>query len=129
MGLLAEESLHGYEVKNRFEAMMGGRWEVNIGQIYTTLQRLERDGLVRPAGPRGDRGKLLYELSPEGQKALKQWLAQPDSWPQPLHEDIYVKLLLATRIANRDLHGILARQKPPSLHPFPDPNRLPQPAP
>jgi len=52
MGLLAEEPLHGYEVKNRFEAMLGGTWEVNIGQIYTTLQRLERDGLVRPMGER-----------------------------------------------------------------------------
>ncbi len=124
MGLLAEESLHGYEVKNRFEAMLGGTWEVNIGQIYTTLQRLERDGLVRPAGPRGDRGKLLYELSPEGQKALKQWLAQPDSGPQQLHEDIYVKLLLATRIANGDLDGILARQKRTYLQRLRDLNRL-----
>jgi len=87
MGLLAEEPLHGYEVKNRFEAMLGGTWEVNIGQIYTTLQRLARDGLVRPMGARGDRGKLLYELSPEGQNALSEWLAQPDSGPQQLHEE------------------------------------------
>ena len=43
MGLLKEEPLHGYEVKNRFEAMLGGTWEVNIGQIYTTLDRLVRD--------------------------------------------------------------------------------------
>src|SRR4029077_4807858 len=83
MGLLAEESLHGYEVKNRFEAMLGGTWEVNIGQIYTTLQRREREGLVRPAGPRGDRGKLLYELSPEGRHALKQWLPPPAPRPPP----------------------------------------------
>ena len=69
LGLLAEEPLHGYEVKNRFEAMLGGTWEVNIGQVYTTLQRLERDGLVRPVGARGDRGKLLYELSDPGRKA------------------------------------------------------------
>src|SRR3979490_1296341 len=100
LGLLAEEPLHGYEVKNRFEAMLGGTWEVNIGQIYTTLQRLERDGLVRPGGPRGDRGKLLYELAPEGQKALDQWLSEPDSGPQQLHEEIYVKLLPAPRTPN-----------------------------
>src|SRR5260370_24857496 len=103
MGLLAEESLHGYEVKNRFEAMLGGTWEVNIGQIYTTLQRLERDGLVRPAGPRGDRGKLLYELSPDGRRALDEWLAPPDSRPQQLHEGIYVKLLLPTPLADGQL--------------------------
>src|SRR5258708_22203570 len=103
MGLLAEESLHGYEVKNRFEAMLGGTWEVNIGQIYTTLQRLERDGLVRPAGPRGDRGKLLYELSPDGRRALDEWLAQPDSRPQQLAQDIYREPLLPTRLASGHL--------------------------
>ena len=47
LGLLAEEPLHGYEVKARFEAMLGHTWEVNIGQVYSTMQRLERDGLVR----------------------------------------------------------------------------------
>jgi DNA-binding PadR family transcriptional regulator len=124
MGLLAEEPLHGYEVKNRFEAMLGGTWEVNIGQIYTTLQRLERDGLVRPAGPRGDRGKLLYELSPDGRKALNEWLAKPDSGPQQLHEDIYVKLLLATRLANGDLAQLLGRQKRAYLQRLRDLNRL-----
>ena len=124
MGLLAEEPLHGYEVKNRFESMLGGTWEVNIGQIYTTLQRLERDGLVQPVGERGDRGKLLYRLSPGGKKALDQWLGQPDSGPQQLHEDIYVKLLLATRIANGDLGPLLSRQKRAYLQRLRDLNRL-----
>jgi len=124
LGLLKGEPLHGYEVKNRFEAMLGGTWEVNIGQIYTTLQRLERDGLVRPIGRRGDRGKLQYELSPEGHKALDQWLAQPDSGPQQLHEDIYVKLLLATRIANGNLQQLLGRQKRAYLQRLRDLNRL-----
>src|SRR5437868_14281549 len=91
--------------------MLGGTWEVNIGQIYTTLQRLERDGFVRPVGPRGDRGKLQYELSPNGQQALDQWLAEPDSGPQQLHEHTYVRLLLAARIANGDLRGLVARQQ------------------
>ena len=124
LGLLKEEPLHGYEVKNRFEAMLGGTWEVNVGQIYMTLQRLERDGLVRPVGARGDRGKQTYELSPDGRKALDQWLGQPDSGPQQMREDIYVKLLLAARIANGDLQGMLARQKRSYLQRLRDLNRL-----
>ena len=124
LGLLAEEPLHGYEVKNRFEAMLGGTWEVNIGQVYTTLQRLERDGLVRPVGGRGDRGKLLYELSSEGHQALEGWLAQPELGPQELHEDIYVKLLLATRVANGDLGELLRRQKRAYLQRLRDLNGL-----
>lgn len=124
MGLLSKEPLHGYEVKNRFEEMLGGTWEVNIGQIYTTLQRLERDGLVRPVGERGDRGKLLYELSADGRKALDDWLAEPDSGPQQLHEDIYVKLLVATRVANGDLKQLLSLQKRAYLQRLRDLNQL-----
>lgn len=124
LGLLAEESLHGYEVKNRFEAMLGGTWEVNIGQVYTTLQRLERDGLVRPVGERGDRGKLQYELSEQGREALDDWLSRPESGPQELREDIYVKLLLAARLANGDLGSLLSRQKRAYLQRLRDLNQL-----
>jgi DNA-binding PadR family transcriptional regulator len=124
LGLLSEEPMHGYEVKSRFEAMLGGSWEVNIGQVYATLQRLERDGLVRAAGERGDRGKLAYEVSEQGRAALETWLAQPDSGPQQLHEEIYVKLLLATRLANGDLGPLLARQKRSYLQRLRDLNRL-----
>jgi DNA-binding PadR family transcriptional regulator len=109
--LLAEEPLHGYQVKSRFETMLGGAWEVNIGQVYTTLQRLERDGLVRAVGTRGDRGKLAYELSDAGRAELDGWLAEPDSGPQQLRQEVYVKLLLAARVANGQLPQLLTRQK------------------
>jgi len=69
LGLLAEQPLHGYEVKTRYEALFGGTWELNIGQVYTTLQRLERDGLVDAVGERGDRGKQRYGLTECGGQA------------------------------------------------------------
>ena len=124
LGLLAEEPLHGYELKARFEAMLGGSWEVNIGQVYATLQRLERDGLVRAVGTRGDRGKLAYELSDQGRSALDAWLAQPDFGPQQLREDFYVKVLLASRLANGDLRPLLGRQRRGYLQRMRDLNRL-----
>jgi DNA-binding PadR family transcriptional regulator len=111
LGLLAERPLHGYEVKNRFESMLGGSWEVNFGQIYTTLQRLERDELVAATGERGERGKLAYRLTKGGRKALDEWLTQPESEPQQLREEIYVKLLLTTRLANGHLDELLAAQR------------------
>ena len=124
LGLLAEEPLHGYELKARFEAMLGGSWEVNIGQVYATLQRLERDGLVRAVGTRGDRGKLAYKLSDQGRSALDAWLAQPDFGPQQLREDFYVKVLLASRLANGDLRPLLGRQRRGYLQRMRDLNRL-----
>ena len=111
LGLLAEEPLHGYEVKNRFESLLGGTWEVNIGQIYSTLQRLERDGLVEAADDRGDRGKLPYHLTATGRRTLDDWLRQPEAEPQQLREEIYVKLLLASRLANGNLDRLLADQR------------------
>jgi DNA-binding PadR family transcriptional regulator len=111
LGLLAEQPLHGYEVKTRFEGLLGETREVNIGQVYATIQRLERDGLVRSLGGRGDRGKLVYELTEAGRKALDEWLSAPESEPQQLRESIYVKLLLASRIANGSVDGLLTRQK------------------
>src|SRR5262245_16803190 len=109
LGLLAEQPLHAYAVKTRFQDLLGGSWEVNIGQVYTTLQRLERDGLVTPAEGRGDRGKMPYRLTGEGHKALEAWLAEPESEPQQLREEIYLKLLLAVRLADGDLPTLLAR--------------------
>jgi DNA-binding PadR family transcriptional regulator len=111
LGLLAEQPLHAYSVKARFEDLLGGSWEVNIGQVYTTIQRLERDGLVEPAEPRGDRGRLPYRLTEVGRKALESWLAEPELEPQQLREEIYLKLLLAARVANGDLPALLARQR------------------
>jgi DNA-binding PadR family transcriptional regulator len=111
LGLLAEQPLHAYSVKARFEDLLGGSWEVNIGQVYTTIQRLERDGLAEPAEPRGDRGRLPYRLTEVGRKALESWLAEPESEPEQLREAIYLKLLLAARVANGDLPALLARQR------------------
>jgi DNA-binding PadR family transcriptional regulator len=111
LGLLTEEPLHGYEVKSRFETMVGGTWDVNIGQVYSTLQRLERDGMVEAAGERGDRGKQAYQLTERGQRELAEWLAQPEAEPQELRQDLFVKLLLVRRLANGNLQGLLMRQR------------------
>jgi DNA-binding PadR family transcriptional regulator len=111
LGLLAEQELHGYELKTRFEALFAGTWEVNFGQVYTTLQRLERDGLVEPADDRGDRGRLPYRLTAAGRAALEAWLEQPEAEPQQLREAVHLKLLLTGRLANGNLAGLLARQR------------------
>ena len=111
LGLLSQGPLHGYEIKHRFEELLGGTWEVNIGQVYTTFQRLERDHLIQPQGSRGDRGKLSYAITNEGRRAFDLWLGQPAEHPQQLREDIYVKLLLAGRLANGRLGDILNGQR------------------
>lgn len=111
LGLIAENSLHGYEVKSRFESLMGGSWEVNPGQLYTTLQRLERDCLIEPVGERGDRGRLAYRATDAGRAALRAWLVKPELEPQQLRAELYVKLMLLTQRADGDLPFLVARQR------------------
>ncbi|GAC1652745.1 MAG: PadR family transcriptional regulator [Candidatus Dormibacteraceae bacterium] len=111
LGLLSEEPLHGYEIKQRFEDLLGGTWDVNIGQVYSTFQRMERDHLIEPTGDRGDRGRLAYSITDAGRRALTEWLGQPETNPQQLREDVYVKLLLAGRIANGSLDQLLVTHR------------------
>jgi DNA-binding PadR family transcriptional regulator len=91
--------------------MFGGAWEVNAGQVYLTLQKLERDELVEPIGARGDRRKLAYRLTEAGRRELDRWLDQPEVEPQQLREGIYLKLLLGGRLGNGNLGSLLARQR------------------
>jgi DNA-binding PadR family transcriptional regulator len=114
LGLLAEQALHGYEVKTRFEELLGGTWEVNIGQVYATFQRLERDDLIEAVGERGDRGKLAYRLTDAGRRNFEEWLETPEAEPQPMREEVYVKLLLGNRLGNGSLERLLSRQR--SVH-------------
>jgi DNA-binding PadR family transcriptional regulator len=111
LGLLAEGPLHGYQVKQCFEDLLGGTWEVNIGQVYQTLQRLERDGLVEEAGDRGDRGRQAYRLTAAGHAAFDEWLGDPEAEPQVLREEVYVKLALLGRHADGRLEKVLDDQR------------------
>jgi len=73
LALLAEEPRHGYELKTAFERRTGGQWALNIGQVYTTLQRLERDGLVERLGDGDERQD--YRVTSAGQAQLEEWFA------------------------------------------------------
>ncbi len=98
LALLASGPAHGYELKRRHDALFASGWgPINIGQIYVTLGRLERDGLVthhtvRQAG-RSDR--KVYELTELGHKALETWLGEPPDVPLP-KSDLLLKLVSAS---------------------------------
>ena len=108
LGLLAQRPRHGYELKAAFEELLGGTWPLNIGQVYTTMGRLERDGLVRcevvEQDPRPDR--KVYSLTETGEKELDRWLAEPVGEPVRLKDELFLKLLL---------HGVLGTVDPTEL--------------
>ena len=70
--------MYGYQLRQEFETRTGGTWPLNIGQVYTTLNRLQRDGLVVEAGVRSD-GSTVYELTDAGRAEVDRWWSRPSS--------------------------------------------------
>jgi DNA-binding PadR family transcriptional regulator len=112
LGLLARDPKHGYDLKNELEQALGGHWEINFGQIYTTLARLERDGLVEVAAEDHDgRGKKTYRITPEGRKELADWFEQPVEKPRQLRDEFFIKLIIGRLAGRTDPAGIIDRQR------------------
>jgi len=94
--LLNHTPTHGYELRGLMEAALGDHWTINTGQIYSTLSRLERDGLVRQEAFVDEAGdRIVYELTKEGEAELKRWYHKPVSRDYRLRDAFYAKLMLS----------------------------------
>jgi DNA-binding PadR family transcriptional regulator len=113
LALLAKEPAHGYELKTQLEQIFGEAYpSPNIGQIYVTLQRLERDGLVRSQDVvQATRpNKRVYELTEAGYDALAGWIDQPSEGPR-VRDDFFMKLALSQLARISDRLGLITRQR------------------
>jgi DNA-binding PadR family transcriptional regulator len=112
--LLAERDRHGYQLRQEFEQRTGGTWPVNIGQIYTTINRLQRDGLVVEAG-RQDDGSVIYHLTELGRQEAGAWWATPVDRTVPSREELAIKLALAVTSPGVDVRAVLQSQRTESV--------------
>jgi DNA-binding PadR family transcriptional regulator len=113
LALLAGGPAHGYELKTQLEQRFGSVLPpLNAGQIYTTLSRLQRDGLVDDdaVAQNGRPNKRVYRLTAEGQSELDRWVA--DATPSPrLKDDFFMKLVLARASGIADPLQLIDRQR------------------
>ena len=110
LAILADGPAHGYGLKSAFEENTGGAWPLNVGQVYTTLSRLERDGLVRAEGT-GEGPRQTWRITATGRKALDEWYASPIELDPPPRDELAIKVLLAVAAEDADVSGVLARQR------------------
>jgi DNA-binding PadR family transcriptional regulator len=106
LALLADGPRNGHQLKLEFEAVTGGVWPLNVGQVYTTLDRLARDGLVARAKPNGDgepQGRR-YELTAAGREELAGWWQLIPAEEPPPRDELMLKVLFATAIGPE--HGL-----------------------
>ncbi len=113
LALLAKEPAHGYELKSQLEQLFGEAYPTsNIGQIYVTLQRLERDGLVQSQDVvQATRpNKRVYELTDAGREALIDWIDKASEGPR-VRDDFFMKLALSQFAGTSDRLGLINRQR------------------
>jgi DNA-binding PadR family transcriptional regulator len=114
LALLAKEPSHGYELRARLQQALGPLGEaMNAGQIYVTLTRLEKAGLVtaeRSAGLADRPDRKVYALTPEGQQRVSHWLAEV-SWPRPDLTEFHLKLIASAAARLADPIAIVDAQR------------------
>jgi DNA-binding PadR family transcriptional regulator len=106
LALLREGPKYGLRLQNEFQSRTGEVWPLNVGQVYTTLQRLERDGLVEATGD-GERSQKQYRITPAGAQELAEWLATPPELVPPPRDELLIKVLVALQVPGIDVHQIL----------------------
>lgn len=125
LALLAGRPAHGYALKNEFESHTARTWPLNIGQVYTTLGRLQRDGLVEEAEG-SDEERRLWRITDSGRTALKDWYAEAVPIDPPPRDELAIKVLLAIATEAVDVSKILQRQRTATLERMQEFTRLKQ---
>jgi DNA-binding PadR family transcriptional regulator len=118
---LAKGPMHGYGLKSEFEARLGQAWPLNVGQVYSTLGRLERDGLVAPdpaevAGPpRAGDERRVWRITEAGREALAEWYASPVARDGLGRDELLVKLTAALDAGHDTVLGVIRAQRTATL--------------
>jgi DNA-binding PadR family transcriptional regulator len=114
LSLLDHQPHHGYQLKTAVEGWLGQRWPLNIGQVYTTLTRLERDGLVA-LGEVDAQGRQTYQITPAGRAALADWFATPVPRDGLVRDELLVKLVAAVAAGDGTAFEVIRGQRTATL--------------
>ena len=142
LAILEQGPVYGYQLRAEFEQRTGETWPLNIGQVYTTLTRLERDGLVEVieaeaearsevAGRGGvgeslgsDRTHVSYRATEAGRSEVSEWFAAPVPRSQPPRDELAIKLAIAVTLPGVDVGTIIQRQRSATIGALQDYTRL-----
>lgn len=124
LAILRDGPRYGARLKAEFEARTGGVWPLNVGQVYTTLARLERDGLVVGDGAPDDEGKIAYRLTDAGRTEADAWWLAPVGVSEPARDELVIKLALAIAGPGVDPYAVIHTQRTATMRHLQELTRL-----
>ena len=107
LALLSEGPKYGLQLREEFESGTGEVWPLNVGQVYTTLQRLERDGLVESDDTTEVGPQKGFRITAAGAEELAEWLRTPPDLSSPPRDELVIKVLVALRVPGVDVHDVV----------------------
>lgn len=123
LALLEQGPMYGYQLRAEFEQRTGATWPLNVGQVYTTLSRLERDGLVEVDGEDGE-GHVVYRVTAAGREEVATWFTTPVPRTQPPRDELAIKLALAVTVNGVDVGTVIQQQRSATMAALQDYTRL-----
>lgn len=123
LALLEEGPMYGYQLRSEFERRTGATWPLNVGQVYTTLTRLERDGLITETGADGE-GHVVYEVTDAGRDEVATWFTTPVGRSTPPRDELAIKLALAVTVPGVDVGTVIQQQRSATIAALQDYTRL-----
>ncbi|GGK70669.1 transcriptional regulator [Planomonospora parontospora subsp. parontospora] len=110
LALLSGGPRHGYQLRAEFEASTGAIWPLNIGQVYTTLSRLERDGLVEQEES-DEQGRVVYTITAAGREETARWFGTPVVQSDRPRDELVIKLAMAVAAKEVNVAEVVHRQR------------------
>ena len=110
LALLEQGPMYGYQLRSEFERRTGATWPLNVGQVYTTLARLERDLLVEGTGV-DEEGHVMYAATAAGHEEVAAWFTTPVARTQPPRDELAIKLALAVTVPGVDVGTVIQQQR------------------
>ncbi|KRB76298.1 hypothetical protein ASE01_14960 [Nocardioides sp. Root190] len=123
LALLEQQPMYGYQLRTEFEQRTGTTWPLNVGQVYTTLTRLERDGLASAQGEDTE-GHVIYRITDAGREEVATWFTTPVARTQPPRDELAIKLALAVTVPGVDVGTVIQQQRSATMAALQDYTRL-----
>lgn len=123
LALLERGPRYGSQLRTEFESRTGATWPLNVGQVYTTLGRLERDGMVTQDGE-DPAGHALYVITDAGRSELKAWFRTPVDRTSPPRDELAIKLAMAVGAPGVDIREVIQSQRRHTIKAMQDYTRL-----